>query len=179
MSEKKLMSKCDDLISDLEFNRGFIDLNKMIITDLMQMKEPQNVQSINSITHQISKLKERESELLNLRLDAEISNDLYKEKKNDLVKQVKRLENEKNLLQNDKVDEKLKTMFELAESPYQRYKSKNAEQKSAFLKSYMFELSVNNKKELAYADNSMYSCLKLVQKYDFSSLEVPSGFEPL
>jgi hypothetical protein len=42
----------------------------------------------------------------------------------------------------------------------------------------MVELLVKNKKELSYGENSMYSCLKMLQKHDFSDLEVPPGIEP-
>lgn len=69
-------------------------------------------------------------------------------------------------------------MFELWETLYESYKQGDYEFKSVFLKNIMFELCVENKKELSYADNSLYSCLKMLQKYDFSVLEVPPGVEP-
>lgn len=166
-------------MQDIEVSRGFIDLNKMIITDLVKSRKPQNEKTIKSLNHKIQKLESREKKLLNLRLDGEIDKKIYLEKKNAIVSEIQHIESEKNTLQNTEFEKKIKTMFELAETPYQRYKSKNTKEKTVFLQNFMFELFVENKKELSVGENSWYSCLKLVQKHDFSNLEVPSGFEPL
>jgi hypothetical protein len=100
------------------------------------------------------------------------------ERKNDFVRQISVLEEQKNELGKDDLEEKIKTMFELSVDLHSKYKQADEQGKSILLQNIMFELLVKNKKELSYAENSVYSCLKMMQKHDFSNLEVPPGVEP-
>jgi hypothetical protein len=64
-------------------------------------------------------------------------------------------------------------MLELIESLATSYKLANNELKTVILKNLMLELFVNSKKELSYADNSLFFTLKSVQNMQKNSLEVP------
>jgi hypothetical protein len=64
-------------------------------------------------------------------------------------------------------------MLELIESLATSYKLANNELKTVILKNLMLELFVNTKKELSYADNSLFFTLKSVQNMQKNSLEVP------
>ncbi|MCD5384418.1 MAG: hypothetical protein LRZ97_00710, partial [Candidatus Pacebacteria bacterium] len=100
------------------------------------------------------------------------------ERKNDFVRQIALLEGQKSELGKDDLEEKIKQVFELSVDLCGKYKRADEQGKSVLLQNIMFELLVKNKKELSYGDNSVYSCLKMLQKHDFSNLEVPPGVEP-
>jgi len=64
-------------------------------------------------------------------------------------------------------------MLELIESLATSYKLANNELKTVILKNLMLELFVNSKKELSYADNSLFFTLKSVQNMQKNVMEVP------
>ena len=177
-SQKKIFSYYEKLLEDFSLNPWFLKLNQGIILEVLKHQKPKDESSLEQINFQIRKIEERQKELLNLRLDWELDKESFLERKNDFVRQLAKLEEQKNELGKDDLEEKIKTMFELSENLCETYKQANEQGKSVFLQNIMFELLVKNKKELSYADNSVYSCLKMLQKHDFSDLEVPPGVEP-
>jgi hypothetical protein len=119
----------------------------------------------------------KKESLLDLRLEWEIDKTIYTEKSNDLVFKVEELENEKIELKNNNVEEKLNLILELNESLSTKYKAANNELKSVILKNLFLELFVNSKKELSYAENSLFNCLKLLNFRPKSKMEVPTRLE--
>ena len=127
----------------------------------------------------INKLREQKDKLLDLRIEWEIEKEVYTNKSNDIVLRIEDLEAKKYELKNDNTKEKIKIMFELLENLSQSYKKADSEWKTVILKNLMFELFINNKKELSYAENSLLNSLFMLQNMKKNVMEVPSGFEPL
>jgi site-specific DNA recombinase len=178
LSQKKIFTHYEKLLEDFSLNPWYLKLNQGIVLEILKKQKPKDESSLEQINFQIRRVEERQKELLNLRLDGELDKESFLERKNDFVRQIATLEEQRNELWKEDIEEKLKTMFELSKNLYETYKETDEQWKSVFLQNIMVELLVKNKKELSYGENSMYSCLKMLQKHDFSDLEVPPGIEP-
>ena len=127
---KKIFTHYEKLLEDFSLNQG-------IVLEILKKQKPKDESSLEQINFQIRRVEERQKELLNLRLDGELDKGSFLERKNDFVRQIATLEEQRSELWKE---EKLKTMLESL---------------------------VKNKKELSYEDNSVYSCLKMLQKHGF------------
>lgn len=100
--------------------------------------------------------------LLNLRLDLEIDKDTYNQKNNEIVLEIEELKIRKNKIKNRNDEEKIALGVELGSSLYESYNGGNNEYKGGYLKKLMVELSLDNKKELTYAENSYLNFVKFL-----------------
>ena len=169
----------EDELKEFEMDKKFKDLNKEIILEILENQKPKDFETIKEINLKIKKLLEQKEKLLDLRIEWEINKNIYLEKNNDIIFKIADLETKKNELKNNNIKEKLNLMFELVENLYISYNLANDELKSIILKNLMFELFINNKKELSYAENSLLNSLKILQNIQKNIMEVPSGIEPL
>jgi hypothetical protein len=82
------------------------------------------------------------------------------------------LEYNKKELKDNSLDWKISLFLELKESLYTSYNLANNEFKSVILKKLFLELFINNKKELTYAENSLFKTLILLQNTHKNEMEV-------
>ncbi len=95
-----------------------------------------------------------------MKLDEIIDEKTYVVKHNQLENEIKVfLEQEKRLKTND-FSAKTQVLFELAESLYQSYSRANEAGKLYIIRNLMFELFVNNKKELQIAETPLLESSK-------------------
>lgn len=178
INQDKIFNHFLEKISHLEFDENFKVINKEIIITILENQKPKDYETIKEIDFKIKKFKEQKDKLLDLRIDWEIEKDVYTKKSNDLVLQIEDLENNKSELKKNNLKEKIDIMFELLESLSVKYKQADWEWKSIILKNLMFELFIDNKKELSYAEDSLLNSLILLQNTSKDVMEVPSGLEP-
>ena len=179
INEKIIFNFFWEELSKLQMNHEFKKLNKEIIMEVLKNKETLGNESFKKIDYKIRKLVSQKEKLLDLRLEWEIDKEVYIEKSNFITESIKRLEEEKKWLNNGSLEKKIVIMFELLENLYWSYKRADNKSKAVILKNLVFELFVNSKKELSYADNSLLNCLICLQNVSKNQMEVPSGFEPL
>lgn len=164
-------------ISHLELDENFKILNKEIILEILENNIPKDNETINEIEFKIKKLKEQKDKLLDLRIEWEIEKDIFNQKNNNIVLKIEDLEIQKNELKNNKIKEKVNVMFEVLETLSTSYNRADNEWKSVILKILMFDIFVNTKKELSYAENSLFNSLIWLQNMGKNVMEVPTRFE--
>jgi len=179
INQKMIFAHFQELLSNFKLDENFKEFNKEIMIEILTSKQPKDSDTIKQIDFKIKKLSTQKESLLELRLEWEIDKEVYTKKSNELVLRLEELENEKNELKNNNMEEKISLMFELIENLSGSYNRANSEWKTVILKNLMFELFINSKKELSYADNSLLKSLFMLQNMKKNVLEVPSGFEPL
>lgn len=162
ISEKKLLEKLEEEFKLYEMEEKFKDLNKRLCLKVLEEWNPEEKQKIKAIEFEISKLKDKKQNLLDLRLEWEISKEVHLERANDLATKINNLENEKQRILGRKDKVKIERGVELAFSLYKRYKAGNLETNSAWLRNNRVELLLNKEKELSLAENSFLKLLKFV-----------------
>lgn len=177
INQDKIFKYFLENISNLELDEDFKIFNKEIILEIFESQKPKDDETIKEIEFKIRKLKDQKDKLLDLRIEWEIEKDIFTQKSNDIVLKIEDLEIQKNELKSNNIKEKVEVLFELIENLSKSYKRANSEFKSVILKNLMFELFVNNKKELSYAENSLLNSLISLQFYQKNVLEVPTRFE--
>ena len=178
INQNKIFKYFLEKITHLEIDEDFKVLNKEIILEILKNQKPKDIESIKDYDFKIRKLKEQKDKLLDLRIEWEIEKDVYNDKSNNIILKIEEIETKKNELKNNNFNEKVDIMFELLENLSESYKNKDSEWKTVILKNLMFELFINNKKELSYAEDSLLNSLILLQNTSKNVMEVPSGLEP-
>lgn len=179
INQKLIFKHFLEELKNLKIDDDFKKLNKEIILEILEKQKPKDFETIKGIDFKIKKLSNQKDSLLELRLEWEIDKEIYKTKSNNIIFKIEELETEKSELKNNNLKEKINIMFELLENLSISYNQANNELKTVILKNLMFELFVNSKKELSYAENSLFNCLKLLQNTSKNVMEVPTGFEPV
>ena len=179
INQDKIYSYFLKELENFKIDEDFKSLNKEIILEILEKEKPKDFNNIKEIKSKINKLNTKKDSLLELRLEWEIDKETYLSKINDIIFEINELDSKKNELKNNSIEEKIKIMFELIENLSQSYKTANYELKSVILKNLMFELFINSKKELSYAENSLFNSLKMLNITQKNVMEVPSGLEPL
>jgi len=149
-------------LSSFKMDEDFKKLNKEIILEILENQKPKDFETIKEIEYKIKKLSKQKDSLLELRLEWEIDKEVYQSKSNNIVLTIEDLESQKKEIKNSNIKEKLELMFELVDNLSTSYKLADDELKTVILKNLMFELFVNSKKELSYAENSLFNSLKLL-----------------
>ena len=179
INQDKIFKHFFEELTHFKIDDDFKIYNKEMILEILEAQRPKDFETIKEIEFKIRKLTTQKDWLLELRLEWEIDKKTFTEKSNAIVLTIQDLEANKKELKRNSIEDKLTIMLELIESLATSYKLANNELKTVILKNLMLELFVNSKKELSYADNSLFFTLKSVQNMQKNSLEVPSGLEPL
>ena len=172
INEKHIFSFLEEEIKKVHFNKNFKELNTEIILARLEQQKPKNFETIKKIDYKIRIAKEQKENLLDLRLDGEIDKKVFNEKNNDLLIKLEDLEYDKKELKENSLDWKISLFLDLKESLYTSYDLANNEFKSVILKKLFLELFINNKKELTYAENSLFKTLILLQNTQKNVMEV-------
>lgn len=160
LNENKLDLKILESLKGYKMDNKFKELNKKIALKLLNNWKEDEQEELRAIRIEITKLKTRKQNLVDLRIEWEIDKNTYNEKLNDLVFKISSLENKEKEILGRKDEEKIIKGIELACSFYQSYKSKNIDKKSNWLRKNGVELFLSTKKELYIANNSFLDFIK-------------------
>jgi hypothetical protein len=83
-------------IKKYQMNDRFKEFNKKMAFKLLEKSKPDEQAKLKVINSDITKLKEKKKNLLDLRLEGEIDKNIYNEKLNDITFKINKLENQKN-----------------------------------------------------------------------------------
>lgn len=174
INQNLLFEKAWEIIKKLDWdNEAFKSIDKDMMLDLMRQEGLDKWIEILDIDFQLTNLKNKQSKLLDLRLEEAIDNDIYLLKNNQLENDIKEFLERKENVEKDDFESKALIMFELAGSFYRSYFRSNNEWKTYIIKKLMFELSVSTKKELQIAESDLFESSKMLN----ISNGVPDGFD--
>lgn len=161
ISEKMVFEKAEEYMKQYETWTSVHLLNKKIILDMIKNRESSNIWKIEELDKQIASLNKRKSELLDMRLDGKVSDEIYTQKLNDITNDICWLEESKNNFRNQEgIAELYEKMIELSGSLYEAYKAGDIHRRALILKNTMIELLVDNKKELHPQENELFLAVK-------------------
>gem|GEM_PF-1779182 len=86
-------------------------------------------------------------------------------KNNQYESDIQDLKEKNNSKNEDDFEAKTKILFELIKSPYLTYKKASKEIKTLIIKNYLFELFINNKKDLVIEESPMFKGLRYLNCY--------------
>lgn len=174
INQNTLFAKAWEIIKKLEWeNEILTSIDKDMILDLIKQEKLDKWNEFLNIDIQISKLRERQEKLLDLKLEDTISKEIYLLKHNQIENEIKEFLEQKNSIKKDDFETKALIMFELAGSFYRSYFKSNNEWKIYIIRNLMFELLVSTKKELQIEESHLFKSSKL---FNFSN-GVPDGFD--
>lgn len=165
INERIVFEKAGQILKTYEMDEKFKDFNRNLALKLLENNKDSELSQIKHYDNEISKLKERKTNLLDLRLEWEIDKNVYNEKCNEIVFKINELEIKKNEILNRKDVKKINQIIELGCSLYKSYEQGDDDFKARFLKKIIIELFINKEKELSFAENSS---LKLIKFLNFS-----------
>lgn len=172
INENIIFEKFWELLKDYEVENDIIrDIDRDIIIDLLKQKELKSIDDKIDIKQEIINLEKKQENLLDMRLSDKISEELYLMKNNKFENDIKLLKEKTDVVKKDDFDEKIKILFELAGSHYRSYKMVDNEAKAHLLKNYLFELFVNNKKELTYEETPLFKSIKMLKIFFGTPME--------
>ena len=163
ISEKLLFDKIWEIIkTNFKPNKILSSIDKDIILDLIEQEKWKNWSELKNIDLKIEKLKSKQNNLLDLKLENLITNELYLSKNNKIENEIKDLLDQKEILKKDNFKLKTQYGFELSQSLYQSYFRANYEWKSYIIKKLGFELLVTTKKELQITETPLFKSSKIL-----------------
>lgn len=122
ISENLLFEKVGDVIKKLDFPSNILqDSYKEIILGLLEKDKTSSENQLADIEAQVLTLKSRQDKLLDFQLDEKISHEVYLSKSNQIIDEIKGLQEQKSNLKNNDFYQKTQILFELAGSLYQAY----------------------------------------------------------
>jgi hypothetical protein len=143
-------------------DRTFKEFNKKKAFELLDRWIPEEQEKLKAIKTQITKLKSKKTNLIDLRLEWEIDKNIYNERLNSITFEINSLENQEKEISNRKDIKKIKDGVELACSLYESYKLKDFDEKSEWLRNNKVELFLDTKKELSIGNNSFLSFINFL-----------------
>ena len=163
ISEKLIFEKMWEIIkNNFKPNNILSSIDKDIILDLVEQEKWENWSELKNIDLKIEKLKSKQNNLLDLKLENLITNELYLSKNNKIENEIKELLDQKEILKKENFTQKTQYMLELSQSLYQSYFNANFEWKSYIIKKLGFELLVTTKKELQIAETPLFKSSKIL-----------------
>ena len=169
MNENKLFDKIWEIIKESEENRRvFTSIDRDIILDLLRQDELENGNDSINIDLEINWLKEKQEQLLDMKLESKISEEMYLMKNNKIESEIKDLQDEKDNIKNHNYEEKTQVLLELAGSFYTSYFKWDMEVKTNIIRNLMLELFINTKKELQIEESPLF--VKFLQWYSHGEL---------
>lgn len=146
-------------------NEIMTEIDRDIIIELIKQDEIENIDNIVDINQEIKTLEEKQENLLDMRLNKEISEEFFLMKNNKLENDIKQLKEKKVEDKNYHYEEKTQMLFELIGSHYRSYNRVNNEVKALLIKNYLFELFITTKKELQIQESPIFKSSKMLDLY--------------
>lgn len=163
ISENIIFEQIWELLKEYEpKNKTLKDVDKDIILDLLKLDEIETIENKIDTEQEIKNLEKKQEDLLDMRLNKTISEELYLMKNNKIENDIKELKDKKSEPKNYYYDEKTRILFELAGGFYQSYFRGNNELKATIIKNLLFELFVNTKKELQIKEKPLLESSKML-----------------
>ncbi len=163
ISENIIFEQILELLKKYDVKNEIIkDIDRDIIIDLLKLHETESIDNVIDNKQEIKKLEKKQEDLLDMKLDKLISEELYLMKNNKLENDIKVLKEKKEEPKNHHYEEKTRILFELAGSFYQSYFRANKEVKALIIKNLLFELLVSTKKELQIKESPLFESSKML-----------------
>ncbi len=136
--------------------------NIKIIQNILIKSHKHSNKHVDSLEGSVQTIRQRQSTLLDMRLDGKIADEIYFQKNDDLTTQLDNIKRRQASLhqEKEKIEEKLTKMIELSLSLSEAYKAGTRELKSLLLKHILIELLVDREKQLHPKENELFSLLK-------------------
>lgn len=138
------------------------EIDRDIIIELLEQGELENADNTIDIQAEIKKLERKQESLLDMRLNEKVTEDLYLMKNNKFENDIKLLIEKKDDVKSNDYKEKTQILFELIGDHYRSYNIVNNEVKALLIKNYLFELSINTKKELQIQESPLFKSSKML-----------------
>ena len=163
INENKLFDKIWIIIKELHIDNNILkSIDRDIVLDLLKQEQVDNWSEFINIDLKIEDLREKQEKVLDLKLDEKISEEIYLMKNNKIENEIKELLEQKEVLENDDLEEKTQIMLELAGSFYVSYLNTNEEWKTYIIKNLMLELFIDTKKELQIQESPLFKSSEML-----------------
>ncbi len=166
INENIIFDKFWELLKGLDVkNELLTEIQKDMLIELLKQEEKN--QQLNKIDYdkEIKKIENKQEELLEMKLEWKVCEELYLKKNNQYESDIQDLKEKNNSKNEDDFEAKTKILFELIKSPYLTYKKASKEIKTLIIKNYLFELFINNKKDLVIEESPMFKGLRYLNCY--------------
>ncbi len=173
VSENYVFDKAGEYFKEFDIDWAkFEALNGAIIRDIIKNMDSGNAERTEEISRKIGQIEKRKSVLLDLRLDGSIEESEYRDKLKGMNEELVELRKASEKTFSGKDFEKtFEELIELSKSLYQSYLRGDNLRRAELLKNAIIELRVNDKKELVFKENELFSALKGVVLSDGSATE--------
>ena len=161
LNENKIFHKFEEILKNLQYeNEDFYNIQKDMVLDLLKKDEETNKEESVDYKKEIEKLEKKQEDLVDMKLDWKVSEEIYLRKNNQYTDEINRIKEQ--ILQPKSEDFELKTqkLFELLKSHYTSYKTADNETKAKYIKKYLFELFIDHKKDLQIEESPLLKGLK-------------------
>lgn len=161
INEQIIFDKFWELLKDIKVeNENLLDIQKDMIIELLKQEEEKYLLEKIDYNSEIKKIEKKQEDLLDMKLDWKVSEELYLSKFNKFESEIFDLKSKNKQEKKDDFIAKTQILFELLKSPYLSYKNANDEVKTLIIKNFVFELFIDNKKDLHIAENPLFKGLK-------------------
>ncbi len=165
--EEIILDKCIPFIMEFDKNWKFLQkVSEKMIEEIIEKYKIEQEQGLQKITNEIKEQQERISSLFDLRLEKQISAEIFEQKNAEIMKKIQHLNSEKGEIlcsKHTKIWKILKKCLELSKSLLESYNQGDISYKVQILKNISLELSINNKKELKIKENKLFKMIKLLE----------------
>lgn len=146
VDERKIENQFLDYLNQLSFSEQELALFKKELFEMKSSYFNSSKSQLRALNLQIGQLKDRQSKLLDLKLDGQIEDDQYLSKKNQLVSESDGLERQRVILSKSdrKTFDRLENLGKLLESPSLSYHSSNSEKRRELVQIYSENLLLDN-----------------------------------
>ncbi len=164
ISENIIFEKFWEILKSFDVSNDILrSIDKDIILDLLYKQESEVGNNIIDIEKEIKIIKKKQENLLDMRLNQKVSEELYLLKTNKFENDIKLLKEQKLITKNENFEEKTQILFELAGSYCQSYFNGSKVLKSEIIKKLLFELFITTKKELQIEDSPIFKSSKMLK----------------
>ncbi|MDD3144753.1 MAG: recombinase family protein [Candidatus Gracilibacteria bacterium] len=171
INEQKIFDKFGELLKDIKVdNQMLLDIQKDMIIELLKQDEEKYLLDKIDYNLEIKKIEKKQEDLLDMKLDGIVSEELYLSKFNKFESEILDLKTKNKEEKKDDFLAKTQILFELLKSPYISYKRVIDETKTLIIKNYVFELFIDNKKDLHIAETPLFKGLKYLN-FSFGTLK--------
>lgn len=162
--EEIILEKTRPFIAEIDKNfKNFTQISEKIIEDIANKHAHQQNIALEKINKDLENQNNKISSLLDLRLDREISNEIFEKKNEEISQIIQKLHAEKEEILSSKQSKFSKITqqcLELSKSLSESYNRGDKFLKIEILKNVCLELFITTKKELKIKENKLFEMIK-------------------
>lgn len=162
INEKIIFDKFWELLKELNENKLLTEIQRDMLIELLRLDEENDELEKIDYNLEIKKIEDKQEDLLDMKLEWIINEEIYLRKYNKLEDEKKEIKEKSEKKKDNNFDEKVQIMFELLKSPYESYNLADYETKTNIIKNYLFELFIDNKKDLVIKETPLFKGLKYI-----------------